>query len=122
MWNFSGITKGREKTTDFFSLFVFIWHAAQYGMVLHLSTSLPQYFLPPRMQCFLPTAVPPLLSLDDLVNRKKYIQKAVFSIFEYLNIQNKAVYQIYNKGMINDLSFRVVHIGIGSRVQLIWFL
>lgn len=32
-----------------------------------------------------------------------YIQNAVFSIFEYLNIQNKAVYQIDNKGMINDL-------------------
>lgn len=91
-------------------------------MVLHLSTSLTQYFLPPRTAVFSPHSSQELLCSDDLVNRKKYIQKAVFSIFEYLNIQNKAVYQVYNKGMINDLSFRVVYVGIGSGIQLIWFL
>lgn len=71
-------------------------------MVLHLSTSLPQYFLPAQDTVFSPHSSQELLCSDDLVNRKMYIQKAVFSIFEYLNIQNKAVYQIDNKGMIND--------------------
>lgn len=50
----------------------------------------PSVFSPSQDAAFSPHSQE-LLCSDDLVNRNKYVQKAVFNRYEYLNIQNEVV-------------------------------